>query len=467
MNESLERYFNCYFIGIGGIGMSNLARYFLAEGKTVGGYDRVQSPLTDALTKEGAFIHYEDNIDAVPQQFFDKERTLIVYTPAVPSNHSELNFFRSEGFMVMKRAQVLGEISKMSDAICISGTHGKTTVSSMIAHLLRQSHVDCNAFLGGISKNYNSNLILSDKSRITVVEADEYDRSFHWLQPWIGIITSADPDHLDIYGTPEAYRESFEIFTSLIRSGGYLILKKDIAVMPRCESTVRVFTYSENSGDFHAENIRIGNGEIVFDFVSPFGVVADVQLGVPMKINIENAVASIAAAMLAGVTPDEAREAMQTFAGTKRRFDIRIKTDEIVFIDDYAHHPKELAESIDSIKALYPTKKITGVFQPHLYTRTRDFADDFARSLSKLDEVILLDIYPAREEPIEVVTSEIIFNKITTDNKVMCHKSDLHTLLKSRDIEVLVTLGAGDIDRLLPDIDKLLREKSKRKDAVS
>ena len=366
----------------------------------------------------------------------------------------------------MKRAQVLGEITKLSDAICVAGTHGKTTVSGMIAHLLRQSHIDCNAFLGGISKNYNSNLLLSDKSRITVVEADEYDRSFHWLRPWIAVITAADPDHLDVYGSVEAYRESFEMFTSLIRPDGYLILKKDIAIMPRCESTVRVFTYSENNGDFHAENIRIGNGEIVFDFVSPFGVIPNIQLGVPVKINIENAIAAIAAATLSGVNPEEVREAMRTFEGAKRRFDIRLKTDDIVFIDDYAHHPKELAESIDSIKALYPTKKITGVFQPHLYTRTRDFFEDFAQSLSKLDEVILLDIYPAREEPINGVTSEIIFDKITTENKVLCKKSELLTILKDRNIEVLVTLGAGDIDRLLPDIEKLLKEKSERNHTV-
>ena len=462
MNESMEQYSNYYFIGIGGIGMSNLARYFLAEGKTVGGYDRVQTPLTETLEKEGAFIHYEDNIDAVPRQFFDKEHTLIVYTPAVPSTHSELNFFRSAGFMLMKRAQVLGEITKLSDAICVAGTHGKTTVSGMIAHLLRQSHVDCNAFLGGISKNYNSNLLLSDKSRITVVEADEYDRSFHWLRPWIAVITAADPDHLDVYGSAEAYRESFEMFTSLIRPDGYLIQKKDIAVTPRCESTVRVSTYSENKGDFHAENIRIGNGEIVFDFVSPFGVIPEIQLGIPVKINIENAIAAIAAATLSGVNPDEVREAMRTFGGTKRRFDIRLKTDDVVFIDDYAHHPKELAESIDSIKALYPTKKITGIFQPHLYTRTRDFFEDFAQSLSKLDEVILLDIYPAREEPIQGVTSEIIFDKITTESKVLCKKSELLSILKDRNIEVLVTLGAGDIDRLLPDIENLLKEKSER-----
>lgn len=462
MNENIERYTHYYFIGIGGIGMSNLVRYFLANGKTVGGYDRVQTPLTDALTKEGAIIHYADNIDAIPLPFFDKEHTLVVYTPAISFTHSELNFFRSEGFVVVKRAQVLGEITNVSDAICIAGTHGKTTVSGMVAHLLHQSPIDCNAFLGGISKNYESNLLLSAKSRITVVEADEYDRSFLWLRPWMAIVTAADPDHLDIYGSVEAYRESFEEFTSLIRPNGYLIMKKDITVTPRCESTVHVFTYSESTGDFHAENVRFGNGEIIFDFVSPFGAITDIQLGVPVKINIENAVAAIAATTLAGVTSDEVREAMRTFRGTKRRFDVRLKTNEVVFIDDYAHHPAELAESVDSIKTLYPKKKITGVFQPHLYTRTRDFADDFAQSLSKLDEVILLDIYPAREEPIEGVSSELIFNKITTENKTLCKKSELLDILKNRNIEVLVTLGAGDIDRLLLDIEKLLKEKSEK-----
>lgn len=448
-----------YLIGIGGIGMSNLARYFLSTGKRVGGYDRTQLPLTDTLEKEGAFVHYADDVSVLPPEFLDKERTLIVYTPAVPASHSELSYFRENGFTLMKRSQVLGEITKTSDAICVAGTHGKTTVSSMVAHLLRQSHVDCNAFLGGILKNYDTNLLLSDKSPITVAEADEYDRSFHWLQPWIAIITSADPDHLDIYGTPEAYRESFEHFTSLIRANGYLILKKGAQVTPKTDASVKIFTYSESEGDYHAENIRIGNGEIIFDFISPSGSIADIQLGVPVKVNIENALAAIAAATLSGATPEEIRAAMKTFGGAKRRFDFWIKTDKKVLIDDYAHHPQELAASITSIRTLYPDRRVTGVFQPHLYTRTRDFADEFAHSLSLLDDVILLDIYPAREEPIEGVTSEIIFKNITSKEKILCRKEELLALLAKKDIDVLVTLGAGDIDRLLPDIERIIQPK--------
>ena len=452
-------YKSVYFIGIGGIGMSNLARYFMSQGISVAGYDRVETPLTKALTAEGAQIHYEDRVQLVPTEFLTKERTLIVYTPAVPASHSELQYFRQNDFTVMKRAQVLGEITKTSDAVCVAGTHGKTTVSSMIAHLLRQSEVDCNAFLGGILKNYGTNLLLSDKSRITVVEADEYDRSFHWLQPWIAIITSADPDHLDIYGTPEAYRESFEHFTSLIRKNGYLILKKNISVTPRVDESVKVFTYSESEGDFHAENIRIGGGEIIFDFVSSDNRITDIQLGAPVKVNIENAVAAIAAAALSGVKPDEIRVAMKTFGGAKRRFDFQLKTPEIVFIDDYAHHPQELAASIRSIRQLYPDRKVTGVFQPHLYSRTRDFADDFAQSLSLLDDVILLDIYPAREEPIPGITSRIIFDKIRSKEKTLLKKAELLNFLKDKDLEVLVTLGAGDIEQLLPGIKQLLEKR--------
>lgn len=453
-------YESVYFIGIGGIGMSNLARYFLSKGKRVGGYDRTETPLTQALQKEGAFVHYEDAVQALPASFTnDKEKTLVVYTPAVPATHGELVFFSEQGFTIMKRAQVLGEITKTSDAICVAGTHGKTTVSSMTAHLLRQSHVDCNAFLGGILKNYDSNLLLSDKSNITVAEADEYDRSFHWLRPWIAIITSADPDHLDIYGTEEAYRESFEKFTSLIRPHGYLIMKKGAPVTPQIDETVTVMTYGEEEGDYHAENIRIGGGEILFDFVSPEKKITDILLGVPVKINIENAVAAIAAAMRCDVTDEEIRHAMHTFGGAKRRFDFHIKSQKIVFIDDYAHHPQELSAAIHSIKALYPDRKVTGIFQPHLYTRTRDFADDFGHSLSHLDEVILLDIYPAREEPIPGVSSQIIFEGITSPEKVLCRKEKLLEFLRHKPLEVLVTFGAGDIDRLLPDIENLLREK--------
>jgi UDP-N-acetylmuramate--alanine ligase len=330
----------------------------------------------------------------------------------------------------------------------------------MTAHLLRQSGVDCNAFLGGILKNYGTNLLLSDKSRITVAEADEYDRSFHWLQPWIAVITSADPDHLDIYGTPEAYRESFEHFTSLIRKNGYLILKEGVSLTPRTDATVKTFTYSESEGDFHAENIRIGNGEIIFDFVSSDSRITDIQLGVPVKVNIENAVAAITAAVLSGVKPDEIRAAMKTFGGAKRRFDFLLKTPGIVFIDDYAHHPQELTASIRSIRQLYPDRKVTGIFQPHLYTRTRDFADDFARSLSLLDDVILLDIYPAREEPIPGITSEVIFEKITSKEKMLLKKTELLDFLKGKQLDVLVTLGAGDIEHLLPAIKQLLEKRS-------
>ena len=448
-----------YFVGIGGIGMSNLARYFMSQGKRVAGYDRVETPLTRALVAEGAHIHYEDNLQFIPDEFLDKDSTLVVYTPAIPASHSELQYFRQNGFTLMKRAQVLGEITKTSDAVCIAGTHGKTTVSSMIAHLLRQSTVDCNAFLGGILKNYGTNLLLSHKSNITVAEADEYDRSFHWLRPWIAVITSADPDHLDIYGTPEAYRESFEHFTSLIRPDGYLILKKGAPVTPRVNSGVKIFTYSETEGDYHAENIRIGGGEIVFDYVSPSGKITDISLGVPVKVNIENAVAAIASAQLCGVAPDEIRAAMRTFGGAKRRFDFLLKTPNLVFIDDYAHHPNELTASIQSIRQLYPDKKVTGVFQPHLYTRTRDFVDEFAQSLSLLDDVVLLDIYPAREEPIPGVTSEIIFDKITSKEKVLLKKAELIPFLKNKELEVLVTLGAGDIERLLPEIKEMLEKR--------
>ncbi len=452
-------YHAIYFIGIGGIGMSNLARYFLSKGKRVGGYDRAQTKLTELLRQEGAFVHYEDNPADIPGDFTDKEQTLVVYTPAVPASHCELAYFREQGFTIIKRAQLLGEITRTSDAICVAGTHGKTTVSSMTAHLLRQSKVDCSAFLGGILKNYNSNLLLSDTSNITVVEADEYDRSFHWLNPWIAIITSADPDHLDIYGTAEAYRESFEKFTSLIRPGGHLLLRKGAPVTPRVAENVRVWSYSETEGNYHAENIRVGNGQIVFDFVSPEGVIKEIELGVPVRINVENGVAAMAAAQLSGATPDELRAAMRSFKGPERRFDFRIKSDQIVFIDDYAHHPNELSAAIRSIRALYPEKKVTAVFQPHLYSRTRDFADEFAESLSLLEEVILLDIYPAREEPIEGVTSRLIFDKIRSANKMLCKKEELLGLLREMPLEVLVTFGAGDIDRLLPGIEGLLKEK--------
>ena len=448
-----------YFIGIGGIGMSNLARYFMSKGKKIAGYDRTETALTKELVKEGAEIHYEDSINLIPAYCKNTETTLVVYTPAVPSDNEEVKFFNEGGFTIQKRAQVLGTITKSSKALCCAGTHGKTTTSSMLAHILKQSHLDTNAFLGGILKNYGTNLLLSDKSEFTVVEADEYDRSFHWLYPYMALITSVDPDHLDIYGTEEEYLKSFEHFTSLIREGGALVLKHNAKLSPKLNKDVRLYTYSLDKGDFHAENVKIGNGEIRFDFVTPKETIVNIQLGVPVKINIENSIGSMALAWLSGVTADELRHSMATFQGAKRRFDFLLKSDKIVMIDDYAHHPEELAASITSVKELYPDKKVTGIFQPHLYSRTKDFAPEFARSLSLLDELILLDIYPAREKPIEGVTSHIIFDKVTCP-KILCTKNELLPLLEEKnDIEVLLTIGAGDIDQLLEPIKEILMRK--------
>mgnify|MGYP000544347939 CR=1 FL=1 len=448
-----------YFIGIGGIGMSNLARYFMSKGKKVAGYDRTETPLTKELVKEGAEIHYSDSVSLIPEYCKDKNTTLVVYTPAVPSENEEVIYFHQQDFTIQKRAQVLGTITKSSKALCCAGTHGKTTTSSMLAHILKQSHLDCNAFLGGILKNYSSNLMLSDKSEFTVIEADEYDRSFHWLHPYMALITSVDPDHLDIYRTEEEYLKSFEKFTTLIQQGGALVMKHNIKLSPKVGEDIKVYTYSEDKGDFHAKNIKIGNGEIRFDFVTPKEVIDNIQLGVPVRINIENSIGAMALAWLNGATPDELRHAMLTFQGAKRRFDFILKTDKIVMIDDYAHHPQELAASITSVKELYPDRKVTGVFQPHLYSRTKDFADEFAKSLSLLDELILLDIYPAREKPIEGVTSKIIFDKVTCP-KTLCNKQELLPLLENKnDIEVLLTVGAGDIDQLLEAIKEVLKEK--------
>ena len=451
-----------YFVGAGGIGMSALIRYFLSKGKKVAGYDKTPSGLTEQLNYEGAAIHYEDNVMLIPDDFTDPAKTLVVYTPAVPDSHTELSYFRDNEFEIMKRARVLGEITNSTRGLCIAGTHGKTTTSSMVAHLLKQSHVDCNAFLGGILKNYDSNLMLSEHSDLTVIEADEFDRSFHWLKPYMAVITAADPDHLDIYGTPEAYRESFEHFTSLIRPGGCLIMKKGINVTPILQQDVSLFSYSATEeADFYATNIRIGNGEIVFDFVGPTITISDIQLGVPVKVNVENGVAAIALAWLNGVTPDEIRKGMASFAGPKRRFDFHLKKENIVLIDDYAHHPAELKASIQSVKELYAGRKITGVFQPHLYTRTRDFATDFAESLSLLDELILLDIYPAREEPIPGVTSQIIFDAVTIPNKKMVRKEDLLNRIAAEvhNLEVVLMVGAGNIEQLVEPVKHILDKK--------
>lgn len=459
---NIETIKSVYFVGAGGIGMSALVRYFLSKGKNVAGYDKTPSDLTETLIKEGADIHYDDDINMIPYNCKDKETTLVVFTPAVPDTHRELSYFRNNGFEIMKRAQVLGIITESSRGLCVAGTHGKTTTSSMLAHLLKQSHVDCNAFLGGILKNYNSNLMLSDKSDLTVVEADEYDRSFHWLNPYMAVITAVDPDHLDIYGTEEAYRESFEHFTSLIRPGGVLLLKKGVNIKPRLNENVRMYSYSaSDGGDFHAKNIRIGNGEIIFDFYGPEVEIKDVSLGVPVKINIENGVAAMALAFLNGVTEEEIRKGMASFEGPARRFDFHLKKNDIVLLDDYAHHPAELKASIVSVKELYAGKRITGIFQPHLYSRTRDFASDFAASLSLLDELVLLDIYPAREEPIPGVTSEIIFNEVTISDKHLIKKEELLDYIKSNlsSLEVVLMLGAGNIDRLIGPVKQILENR--------
>ena len=449
-----------YFIGAGGIGMSALVRYFLSKGKNVGGYDRTPSELTLKLIEEGAAIGYDDLPESIPTAFLQPESTLIVYTAAMPEDHILLQYFRHHGFTVYKRAQVLGMLTRSSKGLCAAGTHGKTTTSTMTAHLLHQSQVGCDAFLGGISKNYGTNLLLSDHSDYVVIEADEFDRSFHWLTPYATVITSTDADHLDIYGTEEAYLESFSHYTSLILPGGALIMREGIRLQPRLQEGVRLYTYSTQSGDFHAENIRIGGGEIIFDYVSPLGDIRDVQLGVPVAINIENGIAAMALAQLSGVSNEEIKSAMATFSGIERRFDFKLKTDRVVYLSDYAHHPEEIRQSILSMRALYADKKLTAVFQPHLYTRTRDFYREFADSLSLLDEVILTDIYPARELPIEGVSSQLIFDCLRPDmQKTLCRKEEVVNILANKQIEVLITLGAGDIENDAPRICEILKEQ--------
>lgn len=456
----MKQYSSLYFIGAGGIGMSALVRYFLAKGYRVAGYDRTSSPLTEALQSEGLEIVYDESVDLIPDYCRDPKTTLVVYTPAIPATHAGLLYFREHGFKVVKRAELLGLITQSSKGLCFSGTHGKTTTSSMAAHIFHESPIGCNAFLGGILRNYNSNLILSDHSPFTVIEADEYDRSFHWLHPYMAVVTATDPDHLDIYGTEEAYLESFAHFTSLIQPGGCLVIKKGIKLVPRVQEGVKVYTYSaRDGGDFHADNIRVGNGTILFDFVAPDGVVADVELGVPVDINIENAVAAMAIARLNGVADDDMRRAMASFKGAKRRFEFWVKRDDRVMIDDYAHHPDELKASIRSVRALYPGHKLTVIFQPHLYSRTRDFAPQFAEALSMADQVILLDIYPARELPIPGVTSQLIFDRITCRDKELCLREKLLERIKECNFDILLTMGAGDIDRLLPEIASIVEAK--------
>ncbi|MBQ3622632.1 MAG: UDP-N-acetylmuramate--L-alanine ligase [Bacteroidaceae bacterium] len=451
-----------YFLGAGGIGMSALVRYFLSENKFVAGYDRTPSELTERLIAEGAHLHFEEEPQSIPDECRDKDNTLVIYTPAIPQGHKEWEYFKANGFVIKKRAEVLGIITRHKKGLCIAGTHGKTTTSTMTAHLLHQSHVDCAAFLGGISKNYKSNLILSDKSDLVVIEADEYDRSFLHLSPQIAVITSADPDHLDIYGNRENYLEAFAQFTENIREGGTLIIHEGLDVVPRLQPGVNSYTYGRDKGDFHAQNIRIGNGRIIIDYVSPWQKIDDIELGVPVSINIENGIAAMAVAEMCGATAKEIADGMKSFAGADRRFDFHIKEESITLLSDYAHHPDEIKACARSMKELYRDRKISVIFQPHLYSRTNDFYKEFAASLSLFDEVILLDIYPAREQPIEGVTSKLIYDLIESNvKKSMCSRAQIIQEVEKRknDFDVLVTLGAGDLDNDVPAIAEILKTR--------
>jgi len=452
-----------YFVGAGGIGMSAIARYFLHKGLVIAGYDKTPSELTHQLEKEGMMIHYEENVNLIPEACRQPLTTLVVYTPAIPSTHAELKYFHDNNFVIEKRAQVLGTLTRTHKGLCFAGTHGKTTTSTMCAHIMHQSHLDCNAFLGGISKNYGTNYILSTHSDYVVIEADEFDRSFHWLRPWMSVIKSTDPDHLDIYGTKEAYLESFCHYTELIQPGGALIIHKDLEMKQHVQEGVKVYNYSREEGDFHAENIQIKNGTITFDFISPIEIVKNVELGQPIPINIENGVAAMAMAQLNGCTAEELREGMKTYGGVDRRFDFKIKNDRHVFLSDYGHHPKEILQSAKSLKELYSDRKITAIFQPHLYTRTRDFYKDFADALSHFDEVILTEIYPAREQPIEGVTSKLIYDNLRPNiEKKMIQKDDVLNFVKAHDFDVLVVLGAGNLDNYVPEIAEIIKAKEQK-----
>lgn len=454
-----------YFVGAGGIGMANLVRYYLAHGAAVAGYDRAPSELTAALEQEGLQFTDLDDRNAIPEPFRNADDTLVVYTPAIPEDNDILRYFRQNGFRVIKRAALLGRITEHTDGICVAGSHGKTTTSSMIANILRGTEAGCTAFLGGILRNTGSNLVLNEKSRYSVIEADEYDRSFHQLHPWLAVVTSTDPDHLDIYGDEEHYLEAFSIFTSLIRPGGHLLVHTGLKFKPAPGPDVTVATYSGGSeGDWHAEDITYGDGTITFTLVGPDGLrIERLSPGVPVDINIDNAVAAAAAAITAGATPEQVREGLASFRGAKRRFEIWRdgKDGGTVLIDDYAHSPNEIRASIRSVRKLFPGKDLTVIFQPHLYTRTRDFAPDFADALSECDHLVMPEIYPARELPIPGISSHTILDAVKGPQKTYCERKDLLNLIKNSNFDVLMTLGAADIDRLLPEISHILEEKAK------
>ena len=437
-----------YFIGIGGIGMSALARYFNANNYQVGGYDRTSTILTGELEKEGVDIHFEDDVNLIGDVFQNQVSTLVVYTPAIPPDHKQLSYFKDNLFTVKKRSEVLGLLTHQRKGICVAGTHGKTTISTMISHLLKQSEVDCNAFLGGVSQNYKTNLLLSEKSDYVVLEADEFDRSFLRLTPYLALISSSDADHLDIYGDDSSVMESFREFASLVKEEGVLITKKEIDLVFSPTPGVQQYSYSLNdeSADFYANDIRLKDGLYEFNLKIPGGLIENIRVGIPGLVNVENAVGASAVAHIVGVSENEIKKAMPQFVGIRRRFDYRIKRDDLVLIDDYAHHPEEINATVKSVRALYPDKKVTGVFQPHLFSRTNDFYKEFAASLSKLDELIMLDIYPAREKPIKGVSSQMILDLVDLPVKKITAKKELVNEIKELKPEVLLMMGAGDID---------------------
>ncbi|MCL2412768.1 MAG: UDP-N-acetylmuramate--L-alanine ligase [Bacteroidales bacterium] len=438
-----------YFLGIGGIGMSALARFFASKNVKISGYDRTRTPLCEELENEGMSIHYVEDVNLIP-----KDIDLVVYTPAIPKDNVEFVHLQKTELSVLKRSEMLGFITQNMIGVCVAGTHGKTTISAIIAHLLTQSKVKCNAFLGGIAKNYNSNLILSETSKIAIIEADEFDRSFLKLHPQIAVISSVDADHLDIYGDKKNLEQSFSEFANLVPQNGFLFQKYGT---PNFGKAHKTYHLTDTNADYYTSNLRVENSAYHFDFHTPGGSWKNMEMVYPGLHNIENALIAIVVAYLLGATETEIRNGLKTFSGIKRRFDVHIKTENLVYIDDYAHHPQEINACIESIKNLFPNRKITGIFQPHLYSRTRDFADDFAKSLSLLDTVILLDIYAAREKPIEGITSEILLAKCTCPNKILATKSNLLEVLKAQPLEVLVTMGAGDIDQVVEPIIKMLK----------
>jgi UDP-N-acetylmuramate--alanine ligase len=451
-----------YFIGIGGIGMSALARYFNHAGVFTAGYDKTSSSVTESLTSEGISVHYVDEILLINSEILNlpKDEVIVVYTPAVPKSHKELNWFLNNNYSVYKRAEVLGGITNLYKTIAVAGTHGKTSISAIISHIFKTANENFNAFLGGISKNYNSNLILnssSDSEPFAVTEADEFDRSFLRLNPWMAVITSVDEDHLDIYKNLADIIETFEHFIGQIDKKGYLIIKQSLQLNSNCYPQ-NVYTYAFNQkADFYADNIKTFEDKSVFDIITPGVKLSDIEINIPGNLNIENVVAASAVAYIKGVSEENIKSALKSWSGVKRRFEYIIKTPEFVYIDDYAHHPEELRSFINSVRSIYPKKRISGIFQPHLYTRTRDFADDFAKSLDLLDKLYLLDIYPAREEPIEGVSSELIFNSVTNQNKYLTTKNELLSKITLNDTDILLTIGAGDIDKSVNQIkEKLL-----------